>query len=163
LVAGWQFVLYSSSGETTSWDLWWRSVNASASPLADYNVTRDGRRFAVATLEQPRFIQIVRPWVFHRDGKPIKSYDGAWRSACRKAGVPGRTAHDFRRTTVRRLEQAGGSQSVAMKLTGHKTESVYRRYAIVSKSDLEDAVRRLDSASQKTEGQLKDMVPVQVG
>lgn len=29
-----------------------------------------------------------------------------------------------------------------MKLTGHKTESVYRRYAIVSKSDLEEATRR---------------------
>jgi hypothetical protein len=50
-----------------------------------------------------------------------------------------------------------------MKLTGHKTESVYRRYAIVSKSDLEEAARRLDFASQKTESQLKDMLPVQVG
>jgi hypothetical protein len=36
-----------------------------------------------------------------------------------------------------------------MKLTGHKTESVYRRYAIVSKSDLEDATRRLDALSDK--------------
>jgi hypothetical protein len=32
-----------------------------------------------------------------------------------------------------------------MKLTGHKTESVYSRYAIVSKSDLEEAARRLDA------------------
>jgi integrase len=90
---------------------------------------------------------IVCPWVFHRDGHPIKSYDGAWRSACKKAGLPGRKVHDFRRTAVRRLEQAGVSRSVAMKLTGHKTESVYRRYAIVSRSDLEDAARRIDAAS----------------
>lgn len=69
--------------------------------------------------------------------------------ACRKAGVPGRTVHDFRRTTVRRLEHAGISRSVAMKLTGHKTESVYRRYAIVSKSDLEEAARRLDEFAAK--------------
>ena len=30
-----------------------------------------------------------------------------------------------------------------MKLTGHKTESVYRRYAIVSESDLADGVKKL--------------------
>ena len=38
-----------------------------------------------------------------------------------------------------------------MKLTGHKTESVYRRYAIVSKRDLEEATRRLDALSGKNE------------
>jgi len=37
---------------------------------------------------------------------------------------------------VRNLERAGVSRSVAMKMTGHKTEAVYRRYAIVSEQDL---------------------------
>lgn len=32
---------------------------------------------------------------------------------------------------------------MAMKLTGHKTESVYRRYAIVSKVDLADGMKKL--------------------
>ncbi len=66
-----------------------------------------------------------------------------WDTACEKAGVPGRILHDFRRTAVRNLERAGISRSVAMKITGHKTESVYRRYAIVSDADLLQASRRL--------------------
>ncbi len=32
-----------------------------------------------------------------------------------------------------------------MKLTGHKTEAIYRRYAIVTESDLVEAVRMLQS------------------
>ena len=32
-----------------------------------------------------------------------------------------------------------------MKLTGHKTEAVYRRYAIVSPEDLRSAARQLDA------------------
>ena len=44
---------------------------------------------------------------------------------------------------MRALERASVSRSVAMKLTGHKTESVYRRYAIVNEQDLRDGVAKL--------------------
>jgi len=83
------------------------------------------------------------PWVFHRRGDQVKNYDKAWRKACRAVGLEGRIVHDFRRTAVRNLEQAGVPRSVAMKLTGHKTEAVYRRYAIVSENDLSQAVGKL--------------------
>ena len=62
--------------------------------------------------------------------------------ACRDAAVPGRILHDFRRTGVRNMERAGVPRSVAIKLTGHKTEAVYRRYAIVSDVDLQAAAQR---------------------
>src|SRR5258705_11943525 len=80
---------------------------------------------------------------------PIKSLYGPWRSACDAAGGPGRMPHDFRRTPVRNLERAGVSRSVAMKLTGHKTESIYRRYAIVAEQDLKDGVAKLALLHQK--------------
>jgi integrase len=81
--------------------------------------------------------------VFHRYGKPIKSLRRAWKTACKEAGRPGLLLHDLRRSAVRNLERAGISRSVAMKLTGHKTEAVYRRYAIVAESDLREAGAKL--------------------
>ncbi len=53
---------------------------------------------------------------------------------------------------VRNLERAGVSRSAAMKLSAHKTESVYRRYAIVAESDLREAARNLDAAAEKLRG-----------
>jgi len=69
-----------------------------------------------------------------------------WMTACRKAGVPGLLLHDLCRSAVRNLERAGVSRSVAMKLTGHKTEDVYGRYAIVAESDLREAGAKLAAA-----------------
>jgi integrase len=81
--------------------------------------------------------------VFHRKGKPIHSYVRAWKAACTAAKLKGRLVHDLRRTAVRNLERAGVSRSVAMQLTGHKTEAVSRRYAITSAADLAEGVAKL--------------------
>jgi integrase len=72
------------------------------------------------------------------------------------AGVPGRLIHDCRRTSVRNLERAGVPRSAAMKMTGHKTQAVYERYAIVDSGMLQDAAMKLgtlhasDAKSQST-------------
>jgi len=101
------------------------------------------------TIEVQAKTERLIPWVFHRSGRPIKDFRKAWNIACEAAGVPGRIPHDFRRTAVRNLERAGVSRSAAMKLTGHKTESVYRRYAIVSEADLAEGVKKLASLKQR--------------
>src|SRR5262249_56602381 len=90
--------------------------------------------------------QII-PWVFHVAGAPVGKHDirKAWRQATRAAGLKGKLPHDFRRTAVRNLERAGVPRSVATKLTGHKTETVYRRYAIVAEADLAEGVAKLAS------------------
>jgi integrase len=95
--------------------------------------------------------QIV-PWVFHRDGKRIKSYRRAWLSACRKAGLPGLIPHDFRRTAIRNFERVGIPRSVAMKMVGHKTEDVYRRYAIADEAMLREAGTKLTALHQAERG-----------
>ena len=85
----------------------------------------------------------IIPWVFHRNGEQIRSMKTAWGRACRRAGLEGTLFHDLRRCAVMNLERAGVSRSVAMKLTGHKTESVYSRYAIADKAAQEEGVEKL--------------------
>lgn len=92
--------------------------------------------------------EVIVSWIFHRNGKAIKDWRKAWKKACTNGGVPGRIPHNFRRTAVRNLERAGVFRSVPMKLTGHKTESVYRQYAIVSESDLTESVAKLAALHQ---------------
>jgi hypothetical protein len=45
--------------------------------------------------------------------------------------MPGAWVHDFRRSTVHDVENAGVPRSQAMKITGHETESIYKRYAVM--------------------------------
>jgi integrase len=108
----------------------------------DLQAVLEGQRDRIREIEKTTG-QII-PWVFiHDDGTRIHDFRGAWAKACRSAGVPGRLVHDFRRTAVRNLERAGVPRSAAMKLTGHKTEAVYRRYAITDSVMLQEAAVKL--------------------
>jgi hypothetical protein len=58
------------------------------------------------------------------------------------------------------MDRAGISRVVAMRRSGHKTESVYNRYNIVDDRDLQDAAKKLEtymnSATGKVTGEVAD-------
>lgn len=99
------------------------------------------------TLEQWRMTTIEKwpkcPLVCHLNGNKIVSMYAAWRSACKRVGLEGRLFHDLRRSAVRNLVRAGVPQAVAKKISGHKTDSVFNRYNIVSQGDLLEATEKL--------------------
>jgi len=80
-------------------------------------------------------------------GQRIIRLEKALKTACAKAGLPGGLFHDFRRSAVVSFTRSGISESVAMKLSGHLTRSVFDRYNIKSNADLLDAADKLDTAS----------------
>jgi integrase len=148
--------------------LQWRQVDFDAGEIrldAGTTKNREGRVFPMtddlrallaaqhtAHLESKKAGQIC-PFVFFRlvaDGrggkkspKPIRAFTKAWKAACLAAGCPGRIPHDLRRTAVRNMVRRGVPERVAMKLTGHKTRSIFERYNIVSDGDLRTAGQQL--------------------
>lgn len=102
----------------------------------------------------------VIPYVFHhRRGKPIRHYWRSWKTATQAAGVPHLIPHDLRRTCVRNLERSGVSRSVAVQLTGHKTEAVYRRYAITNEADLAEGLGKLATLYAKEGTRTPTLLP----
>src|SRR5215469_7407904 len=73
----------------------------------------------------------------------MKNFKREWIKGCVKIGVgeqtgpewyqyKGLTPHDLRRSAVRNLTNAGVGQATAMKITGHRTVSLFERYNIVA-------------------------------
>jgi integrase len=118
--------------------------------------------------------------VFSRsNGIAVRSFRDAWEKACTGAGVgqficadcatavqagapcqkcsgkrtkyTGLIFHDLRRTAARNLRRAGISETVIMKIGGWRTRSVFERYAIVSRGDIVDAMRKLQINQQESQ------------
>ena len=147
------------------------------------------RRRAAAVLQAegaaPRFAEFV----FHYDGNPVGDFRKAWATACvaaglgkmicprcsgegsartcEKCGIPtrhrGKIFHDFRRTASRNMISAGVPQAVAMRITGHRTDSMFRRYAIVNEDQKREALAKTQKYPIHRHARLQHKTELKVG
>jgi hypothetical protein len=111
-----------------------------------YTLVRGVLNYALARRQYPELRLVWLDWGWPELGERR----GDFRKA---AGVAGRLRHDFRRTAVRNMVNAGVPERVAMQVTGRRTRSVFDRYHIVSSADLQDVARRLTGTIPGTVGQ----------
>jgi integrase len=100
---------------------------------------------------------VVSDFVFHRRGRTVGDFKKTWAKALTAAGlthqekaadgtvrvVHDRLFHDLRRTAARNMLRVGVREGVAMTVTGHKTRSMFDRYAITSGDDVRVAMERV--------------------
>ena len=79
------------------------------------------------------------------NGKPIVGFRKRWDKLTASAGCPGLLFHDLRRSAVRNMIRRGVPETVAMKISGHKTRAVFDRYNVTSEQDLADAALKIEA------------------
>ncbi|MBW2059916.1 MAG: site-specific integrase [Deltaproteobacteria bacterium] len=127
-------------------DLRWKNVDLKRRLFVFKGEKSNGRERAVALAPEvvevlsrrPRGLPGVK--LFH-----LKMYqvEGAWGRACKKVGVKDAKIHDLRRTrcTIWHKEE-GLPQDLIMSMSGHRTDSMFRRYQITSTEFVESLARK---------------------
>jgi len=143
--------------------------NASINNLNPGETKNDEARIIPLNKETVQILKMLprdQEFVF---GQQLGQFRKSWRNACVRSELgkfeklengavvyTGLTFHDLRRSGVRNLIRAGVSEQVAMKISGHKTTSIFRRYNIISGADLRNAAKKLDSYVKREEGRFDE-------
>jgi integrase len=127
------------------------------------------RRRAALPREKNGTVQMPEH-IFHRDGAAVAELRKSWQTAaiaaglgvmiCKKCGeqgpekycekckrarkYQGKLFHDLRRTAVRNMVKAGVNTQVAKQWSGHKSDSMFERYSILTTDDMREAAKKTE-------------------
>ena len=162
-----EFLYYGGWRKSAARNLEWKEIDmrgrtarlkiADAKNKEPWILPLSGRLWEIVQ-ERAKARRLDCPYVFHVNGKRIKDFRKTWWSACVATGLGrfvmvedektkrlkkeyvGLYVHDLRRSCARHLSKAGVKEQIAMKITGHKTNSMYRRYRIVDEDEIRQAL-----------------------
>jgi integrase len=148
------FLYYTGCRLGAAKKITWEMVNADATEIVLPKEIIKNRTPLTLPLvgEGLKEVSTVLKKMFRKNGTVFDATNlrWAWAEACAKIGVgkfdkehrkyEGLKIHDLRRSAARNLRKAKVPEDVAMKITGHKTSAVFRRYAITDGEDVRDAL-----------------------
>jgi integrase len=95
-------------------------------------------------------VQLDAPFVFvNPETKTCwKNTRRMWKRASEAAGLEAVWFHDLRRSFVTNARRRGVSERVTMKMSGHRTRSIFDRYNIVEERDIEEAADTIERGAE---------------
>jgi len=111
-------------------------------------VSKTGRTNTFVELHKERRLDTQK--VFLYKGKPWKNPRTAFAAACRRPGITGLRLQILRHTASTNLRRAGVDTMTAMKIVGHKSEQMHRRYNTIRPEDLHEAAAKLQKYTTNT-------------
>lgn len=103
--------------------------------------------------------------VFTYKGRPIQRVSRSFRTALKDAGITDFRFHDLRHCAATNLRRAGVDTATAMKIVGHKSEKMWKRYNAIEERDLTQAALKvhkyLQENTENTPGTLEEFTSEQ--
>jgi len=103
-------------------------------------------REALGDLAKVRSLTTNR--VFLYKGQPLKRISRTFGTAKRDAGISDFRFHDLRHCASTNLRRAGVDTATAMKIVGHRSEKMWKRYNAIEETDLVNAASKLSTYLQ---------------
>ena len=95
-------------------------------------------------------IERVHTNIFTYRNQPIKDVREGFKRLS-QAGLSNLVFHDLRRCAIRNFSRSMVPEVIAMKISGHKSRSVYDRYNIVSEADLHEGMKKREDTLTRAE------------
>ncbi len=83
--------------------------------------------------------------LFLRNGQSIRSIRTAFERATRRAGITNLRFHDLRHCAATNMRRAGVDVMTAMRIVGHTSEKMHKRYNTVDEHDLRRAASQINT------------------